>query len=273
MGGYDSVLPELNRLTAGCAGLNCFFDFDGTLAPIAHHPEAVRLPDGIRSLLKRLHHPPLSQVAIVSGRAVEDLAGFFPGCDYALAGNHGLEIRLGRLPYVHPEANLARPAVCHAAHALKGRLARIPGCLVEHKGLTVSVHYRQVLPSAKDGVRDLVARTLKEGHWQDRLVIREGKQVLEVRPRVDWDKGRAVLWIMEQERGPEWEGRYMPVYVGDDDTDEDAFRRLRGRGLTVRVGPGDTAAGHRLDASHQVSDLLSHLADAVEELYGLRRKA
>lgn len=265
--------PDWNRLTAGFAGVDCFFDFDGTLAPIEEHPEAVRVPGVVSFLLQRLHRPPFSRVAIVSGRAVQDLSRFFPECDYILAGNHGLEIRLGGLPYIHPEAFLAQPALCQATHALARRLAEVPGCLVEHKGLTASIHYRQVPPSEKENVRGLVARTLGEEPWREHLLLREGKQVLEVRPRVDWDKGRAVLWVMERERGPDWEGRYLPVYLGDDDTDEDAFRDLRDKGLTVRVGRGDTSAAYSLEAQHQVPDLLARLADNLEELHRLQRKA
>jgi trehalose-phosphatase len=95
------------------------------------------------------------------------------------------------------------------------------------------------------------------------VVLMRGKEVLEIRPNLPWDKGRAALWWLERRCGPDWPQRVMPIYIGDDRTDEDAFAALAGGGITVAVAPqGPTVAGYYLRGWEEVLDLLRRLATA-----------
>ncbi len=207
-----------------------FLDYDGTLTPIVDRPEDALLPPATRDTLVALAR--LCPVAVVSGRArtdVESLVGI-EGLVYA--GCHGFDIAgPGLVPPRHAEAERVRGALSAVAQALRERLGSVEGARVEDKVYAVAVHFRLVLPEQEDEVLAAVAGCAAR-HPELRLA--GGKKVLEVRPSAEWDKGRAVLWLLrslELDR-PE----VVPVYVGDDLTDEDAFAALEGRGVGVVVG-------------------------------------
>lgn len=269
---FLAAAPRPAALIGRAEGMDFFFDLDGTLAPIAATPAEASLPPEVSRLLPRLHRPPLTTVAVVSGRALADLEAFFPAAGYALAGNHGLEIRLAGETLVHPAASGARPALAAVAALLAAAVREIPGCFVEDKGLGVAVHFRNTPRERLAEVRAAVRTALEAAPGGHLLTVRPGKEVLEVRPAGGGDKGTAVLRLLARRRGAGWRGRCLPVYVGDDLTDEDAFRALRGVGVTVRVGHGPTAAAYYLEAHAQVPELLSRLAEAAEELHRRRRK-
>ncbi len=217
-------------------------DFDGTLAPIVERPELAAIPERTRAALDRLLSRPGATAAVVSGRGMADARerAAIPGIAYA--GNHGMEIEGAGIRRVHPEALAARPALDEVAALVASALEPVPGAFLEDKGLTLSVHYRLVEgEEAVERVRIVVAGAV-EGRSGLRLT--EGKKVLEVRPRVEWDKGRAVLFLLEQFRPPAG----APVlYLGDDATDEDAFRALAswgpdGEGILVSEAPPETTA-------------------------------
>lgn len=196
-------------------------DFDGTLAPIVDRPELAAMPPRTRRALLRLMAMDGVTAAVVSGRGLADVRerAAIPGIAYA--GNHGMEIEGAGLHRIHPEAAAARPLLQAAAARIEADLEGIDGAFLEDKGLTLSVHYRMA-PDHAEEVREIVLEAA-DGHPE--LQVTEGKMVLEVRPRVEWDKGRAVIFLLDQMRPP----ADAPVlYLGDDRTDEDAFRALRG---------------------------------------------
>jgi trehalose 6-phosphate phosphatase len=236
-------------------------DFDGTLAPIVARPELAEIPAGTRAALAALMEAPGVQVAVVSGRGLADVRerAAIPGIAYA--GNHGMEIEGAGLHRIHPEAAAARPVLEAVAAALEPAVSAVPGAFVEDKGLTLSVHFRLADTAREAEVREAV-HAAADGRPE--LRVTEGKKVLEVRPRVEWDKGRAVLFLLEHMRPPEG----APVlYLGDDRTDEDAFRALAGRGsagegvLVADPPPGDTAARAYLRTPEEVGALFGALRD------------
>lgn len=235
-------LGRMNDKSVEYLGIDFFFDFDGTLAPITTKPEEARMPAPVHRNLERLIASPGVSVSIVSGRALNDLRHRVALKGVCLAGNHGLEIHLGDREYIHSQGAALRPALVRIAGLLVENLGTVPGCRIEDKGLTVSVHYREAMPASVAEILRTVEEVLASPASCNLFTLRAGKMVAEVRPLIGWDKGQAVLWIMEHRRGPGWVGRYMPVYVGDDDTDEDAFTALAGKGLTVKVGDDPTAA-------------------------------
>jgi trehalose 6-phosphate phosphatase len=254
----------LERVTAWGEGwrragkLVLLLDFDGTLAPIMDRPELAAMPVRTRRALERLMAMEGVTVAVVSGRGLADVRerAAIPGIAYA--GNHGMEIEGAGLHRIHPQAAAARPDLAAAAARIMADLEGMDGALMEDKGLSLSIHYRMA-PEREADVREIV---LEAVDGRPGLVVTEGKMVLEVRPRVEWDKGRAVLFLLEQMRPP----RDTPIlYLGDDRTDEDAFCALGGRGEGVLVAdapPAESAASSYLRDPGEVGALFEALADA-----------
>lgn len=236
-------------------------DFDGTLAPIVDRPELAEMPPRTRRALDRLRAMEGVEVAVVSGRGLADVRerAAIPGIAYA--GNHGMEIEGAGLHRIHPGAAATRPSLQDVATRLDADLAGIDGAFVEDKGLTLSIHYR-LAPERAEEVRERVHAPVA---GRPELRVTEGKMVLEVRPRVEWDKGRAVLYLLDQMRPP----ADAPVlYLGDDRTDEDAFRALREWGpaaegvLVADPPPAESAASSLLRDPAEVGALFEALAES-----------
>lgn len=237
-------------------------DFDGTLAPIVDRPELAALPADAGRALERLVSHDAVHVAIISGRGLADARGRVGLEGVWYAGNHGMEIHGPDVDRVHPEAKAARPELEEARAAIDDGVAGITGAFVEDKGLTLSVHHRLTPRGDVAAVRAAVERVVASA---PSLRMTEGKEVLEVRPRIDWDKGRAVEFLLEQLAPPTG----VPVlYIGDDRTDEDAFRVLKrsGRGDGVVVAeppPAASDASSYLRDPSEVAALLERLADGA----------
>jgi trehalose-phosphatase len=217
-----------------------FLDYDGTLVPIRRRPDLARLGPDKRSELVRLSRRAF--VGIVSGRPLAEIKRLVGIRRLSYLGNHGLEMSANGRTWVHPDAARRARSVARAAGAVAVRAGGIRGVLVENKHLTASVHFRLVRGRDREDLKAIVESEVRRSRGALRLS--EGKKVLEIRPDIPWDKGRGVLELIR------WNPRLrssFPVYIGDDRTDEDAFRALRGRGLTIRVGRGrETLARCRL---------------------------
>ncbi|MGH7355755.1 MAG: trehalose-phosphatase [Candidatus Rokuibacteriota bacterium] len=234
------------------------FDYDGTLTPIVAMPEAARLSRRGRALLARLARRERAIVAIVSGRSLSDLRVRVAVSGVVYGGCHGLEIEGPGLRFRHPRARAA--AVAAARRRLVAGATAIPGARVEFKRLTVSLHYRAVAPSRHAAVRALVASVVRE---VPDVVVVPGRRLFDFVPRVNWDKGSAVGWIVRRA------GRVLPrvrplvLYAGDDTSDEAAFSALGARHVTVRVGGGPTRAAHVVRGVREVHALLRLLVRAT----------
>jgi trehalose-phosphatase len=239
-------------LARGCPAL--FLDFDGTLADIAHRPAYAVLPESIRDVLRDLstHGIP---VAVVSGRDLEDLRARVALPEVSYGGSHGFDL-LGPAPHClrhQPGAHLL-PALDAAESDLRTRLATVPDIFMERKRFAFAVHYRQVAEPWFDTIaREVGGALLRHPGVQ----MREGKKVYELVPDVPWDKGAAVLWMIDHLRPPG-----VPIYIGDDVSDEDAFRVLEGRGIGIAVqeSPVPTAASYRLRDPAEVERFLWKVA-------------
>ncbi len=235
-----------------------FLDYDGTLAPIAPRPELASMPPTTRQLVSELADA--APLAIISGRDMRDVAALvgLPGLVYA--GSHGLEISgPGGLRLEHEEGLQCLPDLDAAQEALMRALGAVPGSQVERKRFSIAVHYRNVAPGDETQVVSTAARVLGAHPCLRRA---DGKKVIELRPDIDWDKGRAVDWILSALKPA---GDPLPVYVGDDLTDEDAFATLEGRGLTAVVEGGDhpTHAEYSLSGHDEVERFLELLIRAA----------
>jgi len=240
-------------------GLLVALDFDGTLAGIERRPDEATIPEPTREAISKLAARPNVEVAIVSGRELADVrerVGLEETASISYAGNHGLEIHADEYE-VHPVAETAEREIDAICDLLTDRLADIDGVIVENKGVTATVHHRLVadedVPAVESAVESLVAA-------RDDVRLTTGKDVLELRPEVEWDKGEAVRELHD-ELVPDDE-HWLPMYVGDDTTDEAAFSVLADRGLGVKVGhdPG-TEAPYRVADPESVRTVLSWLND------------
>ena len=252
-----SELPSAldQNVLAGVAGrpIAVFLDFDGTLAPIVEDPGDASLPDETRRALERLVATGL--VAVVSGRGLDDLRSRVAVPGIVLVGSHGFEIvgsdgrRIER-----PEVAGFLPELDAAERDLRERLAGLPGVHVERKRWAIAVHYRRAPdrgPEVERAVREVAAD-------HPELAVSGGKKVVELRPDVQWHKGAAVRWLEEMVAPP----GALPIFVGDDLTDEDAFRELRDQGIPVVVlgeDKRDTEARYSLRSPDEVRTFLVRL--------------
>ena len=246
-------LQRANRILA-------LFDYDGTLTPIVPRPQDAILPPETRQRLTALTNHPCYLTGLVSGRSLTDLETLTGGIPNLIrAGNHGLEIRGPNLTFTHPGALTARNALAQLHATLTTALAPIPGIIIEDKTLTLTVHYRAApQPQAHEIDAQVTAAAnphLQTGH----LRLTRGKMVIEIRPAVPWHKGKAIEKIRQSH--PD---HPLPIYFGDDQTDEDGFRATQAMGgLAVFIGPSrqTTAALHRLESPQEVSETLQLLLE------------
>lgn len=213
-----------------------FLDFDGTLVGFEDDPMAVAIEKPALDALVRLQGALSGALAIVSGRRIEDLDRFLDPLAFAAAGVHGLERR--NRPGGPIEA-IAQPEILDDVRHALGEVLEINQRLsLEDKGTALVLHYRTA-PDLRDVAEAVVARAVRD---RDDLVVMNGENIVEIHP-AGMDKGKALAAMMEE---PPFEGR-VPVYLGDDVTDEYALRFVRERGgVSVKVGSKDTAAEFRL---------------------------
>ncbi len=234
-----------------------FLDYDGTLTPIVKKPGMAELSRTRRNLLIKLARSPRFVVAIVSGRMLSDITKRVGIKGIYYVGNHGFEIIGPKLKFTHPKAMTTKPILRKIKQELLRRLRNINGIIIEDKVLTMSLHFRLV----KTGDLKKVGRTFQEiirpFRRAKKIRITRGKKVFEIRPNAKWHKGEAVLWLLKKLGGRD---RIIPVYIGDDVTDEDAFRALKKQGTTFRVGKTrKTHARYRLKDVAEVYRLLELL--------------
>ncbi len=205
-----------------------FLDYDGTLVPIKKSPEIALLPPLKRNILNDLRKKFF--LCIVSGRSLSEIRKYVGIKDISYIGNHGLEIYLKDRYWTHPEATRVKPILHKTLKMIKSKTKDFRGAFVENKGLSGSIHYRLLPPKRRSQLREIVFEVIASSRrW---LKVTEGKMVLEIRPKVDWNKGRGVLKVFEWLHLKE---ELLLIYIGDDETDEDAFRALGRIGITVVV--------------------------------------
>ncbi|WP_407686624.1 trehalose-phosphatase [Mycobacterium sp. HUMS_1102779] len=254
-----SQLPDAAQALDPPSNPAVFYDFDGTLSDIVDDPDAARPVAGATAALQKLAAQ--CPVAVLSGRDLADVTRRLgvPGIWYA--GSHGFELTApDGTHHQNDAAAAAIPVLERAAGELRERLGSIPGVVVEHKRFGVAVHYRN---AARDRVGEVTAAVRAAGR-HSALRVTTGREVIELRPDIDWDKGKTLRWVLEHlhRAGPD---ALTPIYLGDDITDEDAFDAVRDGGVPILVrhdedGDRATAALFGLDNPAQVSEFTERLA-------------
>lgn len=214
----------------GIKGLFLFLDFDGTLSRLVPDPQRARMLPGLRKILKRLSSDPHVRIMIISGRSLSDIRERVGIPSLIYAGNHGFEIFLKNRCLLR-KGEKYKTIVRWASALLENQLKGIPGVIIEPKGLSVAVHFRNTPRGSVSTMRKAVATIAQLKEIKKKLALTSGKKIYELRPHRIWNKGSAVIWAW-QRLAP----TYLPICIGDDVTDEDAFRALGKKGLTIRVG-------------------------------------
>ena len=238
-------LPEIDNSAA------LFLDFDGTLVPIAAHPENIEVPKQLPDLLIDLARALDGALALVSGRSVDNVDGHLGHSSLATAGEHGAQIRL-------PDGTIIAHAVGTLARELDEAQRSFAGhdkILIEPKSAGFAIHYRQA-PELQGKVRTFMNDLVRS---RSDLEVIDGKLVAELRAR-GVSKGAAIDEFMTRQP---FRGR-TPVFVGDDVTDEDGFRTVNALGgFSIKVGDGQTCAGLRIRTIEQVYAWLSSTRDRL----------
>jgi trehalose 6-phosphate phosphatase len=240
-----------------------FLDYDGVLTPIVERPEDAIISPSMRTAVRGLAER--APVSVVSGRdrpVVQELMGVD---DLVVAGSHGFDIWSPTEGTIEHEAASGFETLVEQVHErLEREVGSLDGVLLEPKRASVAVHYRLAGEEDREKVKAAVDALLAE--HPDDLKVTPGKMVYELQPKLDWDKGKAVLHLLgalNLDRDD-----VIPIYLGDDITDEHAFAALRGKGIGIFVGTADdpevggrtTAADYVLNSTQEVESFLDRLA-------------
>jgi trehalose-phosphatase len=234
-----------------------FLDYDGTLTPIVSQPEDAVLSDAMREVVRRLAN--VCTVAVISGRDLPDVRDRVGLDSIVYAGSHGFDIAGPKgLRRENEEAQACLPALDQAEAALRDPLEAIPGAKLERKRFSIAVHFRNAPDDRLAEIEQIVDRVHRR---HPDLRQSGGKKIFELQPNIDWHKGRAVFWLLDtlDLNHPD----LVPLYLGDDLTDEDAFKALAGQGvgIVIRDEPRPTTAQYALESPAEAGAFLEQLAN------------
>jgi len=247
-------------------GLLLFLDYDGTLSPVAATPDKAVFPERMRASLKKLIGLPACEVAVISGRGLDDIRKKVGLKDIIYSGNHGLEIEGPQLKYKAAFSLLYMKAIARIKDSLTAKLSKVKGVIIEDKGLSLSLHYRLVRKNEIPRLKTILRRTVGDYLAKEKIAVRPGKMVFDIRPASGLDKGKVALWLLARESLLRHGEKVIPIYIGDDSTDEDAFTALKDIGITVCVGRRKkSSAQYYLKDTGQVRFFLSKLAGMLKE--------
>jgi trehalose 6-phosphate phosphatase len=248
----EKTIEKSRKEPAAHAAWAFFLDIDGTLLGFADTPAEVTVSSELKQTLERLHRAASGAVALISGRSIASVDALFAPLRFPIAGQHGLERRDSEgqaRRYAEQSPRLAPIKEC-----LEPLAARHAGLVLEEKGLTLAIHYRRA-PHLASYLHRFVPSLIDPA---DNLGVQAGKMVIEIKP-AGRDKGSTIMDFMGEQP---FHGR-VPIFIGDDLTDEHGFEVVNARGgLSVKVGPGRTVAKWRFTDVHAVRDWLARCAAA-----------
>ncbi|KAL0461257.1 UNVERIFIED_CONTAM: putative trehalose-phosphate phosphatase J [Sesamum latifolium] len=274
---HPSALDMFEQITNASKGkqIVMFLDYDGTLSPIVDDPDRAFMSESMRATVRKVAR--YFPTAIVSGRCRDKVYSFVRLAELYYAGSHGMDIKgpSKGSKYKKPASEYL-PMIDEVYKALLEVTKDTPGAKVENNKFCLSVHFRCVDEKKWSELAKQVGSVL-EGYPNLRLT--QGRKVLEIRPTIKWDKGKALEFLLES-LGYANCTDVFPVYIGDDRTDEDAFKVLRERGqgfgILVSKTPKDTNASYSLQEPSEVMTFLRRLVDwkklSLRRQFRIRRR-
>lgn len=268
---HPSALDMFEHITKASKGkqIVMFLDYDGTLSPIVEDPDRAFMSDSMRATVRKLakYFP----TAIVSGRCRDKVYGFVRLAELYYAGSHGMDIKGpskaskynkgANEPVPFQPASDFLPMINEVYKVLVEKTKSTPGANVENNKFCLSVHFRCV-DEKKWGELARQVKSVLEDY--PKLRLSQGRKVLEIRPIISWDKGKALEFLLGS-LGYSNSTNVFPIYIGDDQTDEDAFKVLRKRGqgfgILVSKTPKETNASYSLREPSEVMDFLQRLVE------------
>lgn len=252
---WDSLKRELSD-----KHIMLFLDYDGTLTPIVSSPEKAFISQEVKELLNELSKSSKCKLAIISGRSLKDIKNIIELKEIIYSGNHGLEIEGPKIQFVTPVSVRYKAILAQIKKELNKRLSSVRGAFVEDKTLSLSLHYRLVDKENIPKVRTIFYETVIPYLVRNKIKIKTGKMVLEVRPPSEWNKGKIVLWLLARQRVALKDKEVVPIYIGDDKADEDAFKVLKKNGISIFVGkPKLSYAQYYLKDTGEVKEFLKRI--------------
>ncbi|MEW6170448.1 MAG: trehalose-phosphatase [Candidatus Omnitrophota bacterium] len=213
-----------------------FLDFDGTLTSIAPTPDRVIISKETKDILIQLSKAPKCKVAIISGRSLKDLKNIVSLKNIIYSGNHGLEIEGPKIKFENEISPRLKEIIGQIKNDLAIKLSKINGIFIEDKKLSLSIHYRLVNKKYIPLIKNILKEITEFYLIRKKIKIDSGKRVFEIKADIGWNKGKVVLWLLAREQFLLKDNEILPIYIGDDTTDEDAFKALKNRGITIFVG-------------------------------------
>jgi trehalose-phosphatase len=237
-----------------------FLDYDGTLTPIVKDPDKAYLSEEMRGILKKLANR--TQVCMVSGRAMQTVKDFVQLEEVVYAGSHGFNITGPGNMHMEPKGGKnAMESLNEVEIILNNRIGSIENVYIERKKYAIAIHYRNI--KNEDDVAEVKEQVEKIVDEFNNLKWDSGRKLLEVKPNINWHKGKAITWLLEKLDLDS--GEYVPFFIGDDVTDEDGFRELKNKGITIKVNAHGkkTHADYRLENVEEVKTFLDTLKDFI----------
>lgn len=242
-----------------------FLDYDGTLAPIVNMPQQASVSKEAKGLLSKLSKSHNCKLSIISGRALKDIKNIMGLKGIIYSGNHGLEIEGPKIKFEASVSSGYKATLEQIKEDLKNRLHSIKNVFVEDKGISLSIHYRLVNRKDIPKVKTIFHETTIFYLIRNKIKVKTGKMVLEIRPPHEWDKGKVVMWLLARQQFALNGEAVLPVYLGDDTTDEDAFKALKNRGITIFIGkPKPSYAKYYLNNTDEVEEFLKRILEIQE---------
>lgn len=268
---HPSALNMFEEIATASKGkqIVMFLDYDGTLSPIVDDPDRAFMTTEMRQVLRDTGR--YFPTAIVTGRCFDKVYSFVKLAGLYYAGSHGMDIKgpsksckykkNNTQPILFQPANEFLPMIEEVYNVLEEKTKSIPGARVENNKFCLSVHFRCVDEKRWDALAEVVGSVIND---YPKLKLTSGRKVLEIRPTVKWDKGRALEFLLEA-LGFANSNDVLPVYIGDDRSDEDAFKVLREReqgfGILVSKVPKETSASYSLQEPAEVKEFLRLLVE------------
>lgn len=256
---WDTVCSRIQM--AGSVLLLC--DYDGTLTPIVARPELAILSPDVKNLLAELKNQTNVITGVISGRSLDDIKRMAAVPNLIYAGNHGMEIAGPNINYTVPVSRETWQILETIKKSLNERLDNVTGIFIEDKGLTLSIHYRLAAENDYPTIKNVVENVSRQHEALGKIRLTSGKKVFEIRPGIDWDKGKAVNLLIELLARQKGIKNFAAIYLGDDCTDEDGFQAVNqidnGISILVTEVPSESAAAYFLESSEDVIKFLAQL--------------